>query len=353
MSKVRGSVTRAQFARTVLNRLGIHPTDANVQAMIGWERAEGGHWNNTARYNPFNTTLDMPGSGDTGTQGNISIYRNWEQGVQATVKTLSNGLYAPILQALKHGSPTDVAGAIDSSPWGTHGSYIRDVIAEAPGHKGSGSTIGGHYLQGSPGSQGQPSRSGPSRTPGTTSRTVTGGSPPGAAASALLAYAGARGTPSALSDLITNLGSIQAPTVTTSRTPGRVRGRPGKPSGNTGGPQPHVRGLTGTANFEGKTVAAWIKPILKYARAQGWTGSVSSGYRSFAEQTTIYNSGVRPAAVPGTSNHEGSDFPRGAVDVTEPEQLSQILRGSKYAKTLIYAGAKDTVHFSHPHNGGY
>ena len=110
---------------------------------------------------------------------------------------------------------------------------------------------------------------------------------------------------------------------------------------------------SGTANFEGTQVAGWIAPILKYARKQGWKGGINSGYRSYADQVRIYNSGVRPAARPGTSNHEGSDYPRGAVDVTNPEQLSRILKNSPYANTLVWAGSKDPVHFSHPHNGSY
>jgi hypothetical protein len=110
---------------------------------------------------------------------------------------------------------------------------------------------------------------------------------------------------------------------------------------------------SGTANFEGTQVAGWIAPILKYARKQGWKGGINSGFRSYADQVRIYNSGVRPAARPGTSNHEGSDYPRGAVDVTNPEQLNRILKNSPYANTLVWAGSKDPVHFSHPHNGSY
>ena len=110
---------------------------------------------------------------------------------------------------------------------------------------------------------------------------------------------------------------------------------------------------SGTADFEGTQVAAWIAPILKYARQHGWKGSVNSGYRSYADQVRIYNSGVRPAARPGTSNHEGSDYPRGAVDVNGAEQLNRILKSSPYANTLVWAGAKDPVHFSHPHGGSY
>lgn len=110
---------------------------------------------------------------------------------------------------------------------------------------------------------------------------------------------------------------------------------------------------TGVGDFEGTKVASWIAPILAYARENGWKGGVNSGWRSLAEQTKIYNSGVRPAAKPGTSNHEGTDFPRGAVDVSEAAQLAEILKRSKYAQLLQWAGDKDPVHFSHPHNGSY
>jgi Transglycosylase SLT domain len=110
-------------------------------------------------------------------------------------------------------------------------------------------------------------------------------------------------------------------------------------------------GAKGTASFEGKKVAAWIAPWLQKARQAGWQGTVTSGYRSFADQTRIYNSGVRPAAKPGTSNHEGTDFPRGAVDVTNAAQLSSILR--RLGSPLVWAGSKDPPHFSRPHGGSY
>ena len=88
--------------------------------------------------------------------------------------------------------------------------------------------------------------------------------------------------------------------------------------------------------------------------AHGWTGTVTnSGYQTLAQQTAINNSGVRPAAKPGTLNHEMTAFPGGAVDVTNASQLSAILARSPYAQTLVWAGSKDPVHFSHPHNGSY
>lgn len=131
-------------------------------------------------------------------------------------------------------------------------------------------------------------------------------------------------------------------------TTSAAAGDASSPGGGASSDQP-----TGLATFEGVKVAAWIKPALVYARSKGWTGKVNSGWRSFAEQTDIWNSGVRPAAKPGESNHEGEDFPRGAVDVTEAAQLSQILKGTPFEGLLVWAGSKDPVHFSHPHDGSY
>lgn len=109
----------------------------------------------------------------------------------------------------------------------------------------------------------------------------------------------------------------------------------------------------GITNFGGKQVAKWIAPILAYAKAHGWTGGVNSGYRTYSQQLAIYNSGVRPAAKPGTSTHEMTAFPGGAVDVSQAQQLSDILAHSPYAGKLVWAGSKDPVHFSHPHGGSY
>lgn len=124
-----GDPTPEQWAAAVLKRLGVRPKPGAIQALTGWTKAEGGHWNNTARYNPLNTTQNMPGSGDTGSQGNISVYRDWDQGIDATVKTLRNGRYGGIIRALKAGDPGRVASAIDASPWGTHGDLVYRTIA--------------------------------------------------------------------------------------------------------------------------------------------------------------------------------------------------------------------------------
>lgn len=112
----------------------------------------------------------------------------------------------------------------------------------------------------------------------------------------------------------------------------------------------------GLVTFDGKKVASWIAPLLEYARDKGWKGTVTSGYRSDAEQKAIYDRGTRPAAKPiseggGGSNHSRTGFLQGALDVTDPAALDRILK-RKHSR-LKYAGAKDPVHFSVPRNGTY
>lgn len=121
--------TPASWAAALLQRLGIPQSPGAIRSLVGWERAEGGHWNNSARYNPLNTTQNAPGAGNTGTQGNIKVYQSWDQGLNATVKTLRNGNYGGILHALKAGDPNAVASAIGSSPWGTNGGLVSRVIS--------------------------------------------------------------------------------------------------------------------------------------------------------------------------------------------------------------------------------
>lgn len=115
-----------------------------------------------------------------------------------------------------------------------------------------------------------------------------------------------------------------------------------------------VTQLKGLVNIDGKPVAAWIGHILKWVEdVKGIKPEVESGYRSEPEQERIYNSGVRPAAKPGSSKHELKVFPGGAVDLKNAQAVANALKGSPYEKLLVYAGPKDPVHLSHPVNGTY
>jgi hypothetical protein len=100
-------------------------------------------------------------------------------------------------------------------------------------------------------------------------------------------------------------------------------------------------------NPQQKPIAAWIAPVLDWASQHGWTGSVTSGYRSYADQASINASGAYSAPA-GKSNHETTGYPGGAVDVTDPAQLLQVLQGYTGPQKLVggVLGAADPEHFS-------
>lgn len=105
--------------------------------------------------------------------------------------------------------------------------------------------------------------------------------------------------------------------------------------------------LTGLGTFDGKQVAGWIIPVLTWARRNGWSGNVTSGYRSAADQARVCATGVKPCAAPGTSNHQKKRWPGGAVDVTDWETLRTLVpRYPGPGPTLKWFGAGDPVHFS-------
>lgn len=129
-------MTQEEWARQLLSRLGIKATTANVTALIAWARAEGGHWNNTAHYNPLNTTQSAPGATSMNSVG-VKAYTSWDQGFDATVKTLQNGHYTNILSALKSGTAKDIVQAVVNSVWGTKTISLSGVSVTG---KSSGST---------------------------------------------------------------------------------------------------------------------------------------------------------------------------------------------------------------------
>jgi len=115
----RAGVDPVQWAKDFLTRLGAPITASNVQAITAWEQAEG----TKASYNPLATTQ----SGFAGeTQFNsvgVKNYVSYQDGLDANVKVINNGLYTNILAALQQGNDAmAVAKAVAASPWGTgHG----------------------------------------------------------------------------------------------------------------------------------------------------------------------------------------------------------------------------------------
>jgi hypothetical protein len=111
--------TPADFANAFLNAIPEPDTPSNVEAIVGWEEAEGGNWQNDAKFNPLDTTYPLDGSTPINSVG-VQSFGSWTIGVTATLDTIENGLYGGILSALSVGNNAyAVADAVGASPWGT------------------------------------------------------------------------------------------------------------------------------------------------------------------------------------------------------------------------------------------
>jgi murein DD-endopeptidase MepM/ murein hydrolase activator NlpD len=114
---------KKDWATQFLTKLGKPVTDANLTAVSTWMAYEGGHWKNSANYNPLNTTLKT--SGATGSMNKVGVkrYDSWDSGLDATVQTIKANKYGypSILDALSKGNDTaGVLSAVNHSKWGTH-----------------------------------------------------------------------------------------------------------------------------------------------------------------------------------------------------------------------------------------
>lgn len=96
-----------------------------------------------------------------------------------------------------------------------------------------------------------------------------------------------------------------------------------------------------------KTLATIKRNLPSVAKSQGFSARVTSGYRTKAQQTKLYNRWLKglqqyPVAVPGTSDHEKGL----ALDVvsTDTPKLVALLA----SVGLSWAGPTDPVHFYLP-----
>lgn len=107
----------------------------------------------------------------------------------------------------------------------------------------------------------------------------------------------------------------------------------------------------GLSMFDGVQVANWIIPALEWARRHGWTGHITSGYRS-PDQVVTNPQGI--VAPQGHSNHNLTAYPGGAIDVGDPgaraagQALYQALLNYPGPRRLVWGGPAigDWGHFS-------
>jgi hypothetical protein len=128
-----------RWLEDVLRALGAPISQQNICFMRAWQAWEGGHTKNAAKYNWLNVTTPMKGSSSAGTsQSSIQKYSDYETGVAAQVKTITNGRYPNIVAGLREGNPlTDWDGvARDLHMWhtgreGGHDTYSNNIRRSA------------------------------------------------------------------------------------------------------------------------------------------------------------------------------------------------------------------------------
>jgi len=131
-------MTPHDFASALLDRLGFPNNQNNIVSIVAWEALEGGHWHNAAKFNPLNTSQPMPGSFNPGFAANVQAYVSWDQGIEATAKTLLYAAYSPIREALLHSAdPNITLAAIAVTPWGTKNVAGKDPYALASSYGGT------------------------------------------------------------------------------------------------------------------------------------------------------------------------------------------------------------------------
>jgi hypothetical protein len=121
-------MNRGQFVTEVLKALDAPVTKHTRRALQAQLQTEGG----SAKYNPFNTTLKMPGSTDYNKIAPgvaVQNYTSAAQGIAATVKTLhgaSHGYERIVRRLRKNAFAIAICMAIVESDWGTGEAFDDD-----------------------------------------------------------------------------------------------------------------------------------------------------------------------------------------------------------------------------------
>jgi murein DD-endopeptidase MepM/ murein hydrolase activator NlpD len=137
---------------TYLAALGAPNTKQNRSFLSSWQRWEGGHTANSAKFNYMNTTQRMPGSSGINSVG-VQRYKNLQQGAQAFAQTLRNGRYGDIVGALRAGNPygrnitaglsTWLSGSPNSPSGAKYASKVLGTRVAAPPPSGAPATVPG------------------------------------------------------------------------------------------------------------------------------------------------------------------------------------------------------------------
>jgi peptidoglycan hydrolase-like protein with peptidoglycan-binding domain len=112
------------FYAKLLENLGAPVSEENLKFLYAWRQSEG----KAGKFNPFNTTWDLPGSTNFNSVG-VKNYQTLGDGMVATIKTLKNGRYNCIVDGLRNDIGADNIAKCESlKTWGT-GDLVGKVVA--------------------------------------------------------------------------------------------------------------------------------------------------------------------------------------------------------------------------------
>ncbi len=121
-------MNKDKFSLSVLRILKVPATPENLRFMKAWYLCE----NTTALNNPFATTQNYTNATNFNSTG-VKNYLTEQDGIIATVKTLSYKAYRPILAALKMKLPASIAVQTEGvqtalNTWGTTGKAVAGKL---------------------------------------------------------------------------------------------------------------------------------------------------------------------------------------------------------------------------------
>lgn len=261
----------------VLKELGAPVTPNNLRFLNAWQQAEG----TRARHNPLATTHGYPGSGNFNSVG-VKNYPSYEAGVYATVRTLQNGRYEPIVDGLRDGrvAPLELGRRVAASPWGTGQGVVRVLGGASPSRQGGAAL--------------------------TAATTVNAGAPPTITARPAVGLA----NPLVQQVLASNNAILGVPTppslFSLAAAPGQVTtSAPLAPTG--GANQPALGALPQGLD---PAFAASINRLIADSKGRVWS---ESGWRSYDHQKRLFEAAVKKygsveaarkwVAPPGLSQH--------------------------------------------------
>lgn len=109
-----------KFYEEILKGVNAPVTEENLKFFYAWRQAEGGK----AKNNPFNTTMKLTKDQNISDYNKVGVknYSTPNYGIEATVKTLTNGRYKCLVDGLRNDVGSDkLASCLETTPWGTGG----------------------------------------------------------------------------------------------------------------------------------------------------------------------------------------------------------------------------------------